>query len=137
MGLIILPMMIVWFAACLYTARMGYQLINAHPFVSFGLPLIVITLGCIAAYVYFGLASFKSHKEVWAFEIPLFFMTGKIAIVMFLLAAMTHFFFASNIQNAYLLAGVFIIMMTFSSGALIGAFSSDHFIQAHNIKTTY
>ncbi len=136
MGLIILPLMILWFIAALYSIRMGYHLISVHP-LPFGLPIILIALACIGAYVYFGLASFKANKEIWAFDIPFFFMTGKIALVLFTLSAMANFFFAKQIQNEYILAALFIVMITLSSGALIGSFASDSFIQKHNIKVTH
>ena len=73
MGLIILPLMILWLVACIYSLRMGYQLMTAHPVLSFSLPLILVAILCIAAYSYLGLMSFKQHKEIWAFEIPMFF----------------------------------------------------------------
>lgn len=137
MGLIILPLMILWLAAAIYTLRMGYVLISNHPFLPFGLPLILISLACITAYVYFGLASFKTQKEIWAFDIPLFFLTGKLALALFSVCAIINFFFAKQIQHEYLLAGLFIIMVTFSSGALIGSLSSESFIHKHNIKLTH
>lgn len=137
MGLIILPLMVIWGLACIYSIRTGYHLISGHPFLSFGLPLILITLSCIAIYVYLGLAGFKNQKELWAFEIPFYFMTGKTVIALFMLAGLSHFFYAHQINNMYLLAGLIIVMMTVSAGALIGALSSDYFIQTHNIKITY
>lgn len=137
MGLIIMPLMILWLVAAVYSIRMGYQLISTNPFLPFGLPLIGIALTCIAAYIYFGLASFKDNKEVWAFEIPMFFMAGKIALSLFTAAALTNFFYANKIQNEYILAGLFIVMITISAGTLIGSFSSEGFIQKHSIKVTY
>lgn len=137
MGLIIMPLMIIWLVAAAYSMRMGYQLISANPFLQFSLPLIVIALACIAAYIYFGLASFKDNKEIWAFEIPMFFMAGKTALFLFTTYALTNFFYANKIQNEYILAGLFILMITLSVGTLIGAFSSENFIQKHSIKVTY
>lgn len=137
MGLIILPLMILWLVASIYSLRMGYQLITANPFLSFGLPLIVIAILCISAYSYLGLTSFKQHKEIWAFEIPMFFMASKISLILYTITALSYFFYASKISNIYILAGMFIVMITLSFGALIGTFSSDSFIEKHSIKTTY
>lgn len=137
MGLIILPIMILWFIATLYSLRMGYQLIQSQSFITFGLPIIVIALFCVSAYVYLGLASFKGHKEVWAFEIPFFFMTGKLALGGFLVAAAINIFWGDKIHNHFVLAGMFIILFTFSAGALVGSFSSEGFLNKHNISVTH
>ena len=137
MGLIILPLMILWLVACIYSLRMGYQLMTANPFLSFGLPLIVIAILCIAANLYLGFTSFKLHKEIWAFEIPMFFLAGKISLLVFSITALSHFFYAGKITNLYILAGMFVMMTTLSFGALIGAFYADTFIEKHNITTTY
>jgi hypothetical protein len=137
MGLIILPLMMLWFVAAIYAIRMGYHLISAHPFMPFGLPLILIALICMGAYIYLGLASFKGNKEIWAFEIPFFFMAGKLALTLFSVSFMVNFFFAKQIQNEYILACLFIVMITLSSGALIGSFNSESFIQKNNIKVTH
>lgn len=137
MGLVILPVMILWLVAAVYTVRMGYQLLSIQPFMTFGLPMIVVALLCISIYIYLGLASFKDNKEIWAFDIPFFFMTNKIVLTVFSLSALTHFFWGNQIQNPLLLAGLFVVMMTLSSGALIGSFSADSYIQKHNIKVTY
>ncbi|MFY0640027.1 MAG: hypothetical protein JXR16_03200 [Bermanella sp.] len=137
MGLIILPLMIMWLVASLYTLRMGYHLMSGNPFLSFALPIIIIAMLVMFSYLYMGLSSFKHNTEIWAFEIPMFFLAGKSAILIFTIVALVNFFYASKIHNIYILAGMFIVMFTLSSSALIGAFSSDSFIQKHSIKVTY
>lgn len=137
MGLILMPLMIMWLVASIYTLRMGYHLISTHPLLTFGLPVILLALVTMSAYLYLGLYAFKHQNQIWAFDIPMFFLAGKIALLIFTMAALGNYFYASKIQNIYLLAGMFIIMFTLSIGALVGAFYSEHFIEKHNIHVTY
>lgn len=92
MGLILMPLMIMWLVASIYTLRMGYHLISAHPLLTFGLPVILLALVTMSAYLYLGLYAFKHQNQIWAFDIPMFFLAGKIALLIFTMAALGNFF---------------------------------------------
>ncbi|HDI3315802.1 TPA: hypothetical protein PMD22_003398 [Vibrio cholerae] len=137
MGLVIAPLMIFWIVSFFFTWRIGYYLLMDKPFFPYILTIIFVALFSALIYVLCGLFTFKGRSEIWAFEIPWFFLLNKYAIVSFLLSVMAYLF-GSNVFNSDISrAVIFIIAFSVTLGSLIGCFSSSAFIQKYNISVTY
>ena len=137
MGLVLLPLMLFWFAALVYSLQVGYQLLAGHLFLPYGISFLFLLAVSVTMNVHAGLAKFKDKKEVWAFEIPMFFMTNKFIFLSFVLTILIHVFGNQFASNEYISAVLAIAMISFSFSALLGAYVSGNYIKKNNIATTY
>ncbi|NVK36628.1 MAG: hypothetical protein HWE18_01770 [Gammaproteobacteria bacterium] len=137
MGMIILPLFLFWFVMAIYAGRLGYRIIKTQSFTRFGLPLIVLTILCIALYVFLGLQLFNQGEPIWAFAILFFFLAGEPVWCVFLPAYFIQLLAGKRIQDNRIKALLFLIITTFSWGALVATFVSEGFIEHHQIPITY
>ncbi|MCA0935474.1 hypothetical protein LCL85_07900 [Vibrio alginolyticus] len=137
MGLIIGPVVIFWIVSFFYTWRMGYVLFTGKAFFPYILPVIVIAFLGASIYVLGGLFTFIGRRELWGFDIPLFFLLNKYAFIVFVLSMLSYFFGGSVFSGDISKAVIFILAFSISLGSLVGCFSSSAFIQKYNISVTY
>ncbi|MCG9559927.1 hypothetical protein [Vibrio kanaloae] len=137
MGLLIGPVVIFWIVSFFFTWRMGYYLLVDKPFFPYIFTVIIIAVFGALTYVMGGLFTFKDRSELWAFEIPWFFLVNKYAFVLFVCSVMAYLFgsniFTGNISKAV----IFIIAFSITLGNLVGCLSSNTFMQKYNISETY
>ncbi|MCU7987641.1 MULTISPECIES: hypothetical protein [unclassified Shewanella] len=69
MGLILLPLLILWLGVGIYAIRIGYQVLARASQLSYALSICTLAIVALLLYLYFGFAQFKENKELWAFEI--------------------------------------------------------------------
>lgn len=137
MGLIIVPAVIFWLAALFFTCRAGFYLLVDKPFFPYALSVILIAVLGALLYVGLGLLSFKSRSEVWAFEIPSFFLFNKYAALMFVCAVAVYYFGGQVLSGELVRAACFVVAFSVALGNLAGCFGSGAFISKYNISQTY
>ncbi|GAA6129644.1 hypothetical protein [Halopseudomonas sabulinigri] len=137
MGLIVLPLLAAWFAAFVYSGFILYAIFSDDK------PLwyVVTALGAgvvlALCYPQVGLSGFKTREDVWAFEIPLYFLLNKVAIVVCVAAAACHFFGWGAATTPHFNAVCFVLGFAVSAGTLTGTLYADRFQQKQGIGTTY
>ncbi|MGX9416538.1 hypothetical protein ACXJY6_10340 [Vibrio sp. RC27] len=137
MGLIIGPVVIFWIVSFFYTWRMGYVLFTGKAFFPYILSVIFIGLLGALIYVFGGLSTFIGRSELWAFEIPWFFLLNKYAFIGFAVSMLSYFFGGSIFSGDISKAVIFILAFSISLGSLVGCFSSSAFMQKYDISETY
>ena len=88
-------------------------------------------------YLRVGLSGFKTREDVWAFEIPLYFLLNKVAIVVCVAAAACYFFGWGAATTPHFNAVCFVLGFAVSAGTLTGTLYADRFQQKQGIGTTY
>ena len=137
MGLIILPAVIFWLVALFFSCRAGFYLLVDKPLFPYALSVMLIAVLAALLYVGFGLFSFKGRSEVWAFEIPSFFLFNKYAALMFTCAAVVYYFCGHLAAGDLVKAACFVVAFSVALGNLAGCFGSGAFISKYNISQTY
>ncbi|MCU7999373.1 hypothetical protein L5M38_11810 [Shewanella sp. SM101] len=134
MGLILLPLLILWLGVGIYAIRIGYQVLVGASELTYTLSVCVIALVALLLYLYFGFAQFKENKELWAFEISMFFAANKFAFGIMILGLILHWFGQGVLTSAYLKPLPFIMIFTVSFGAMAGVILSDTFMTKFDIQ---
>lgn len=134
MGLILLPLLILWLGVGIYAIRIGYQVLVGASELTYTLSVCVIALVALLLYLYFGFAQFKENKELWAFEISMFFAANKFAFGIMILGLILHWFGQGVLISAYLKPLPFIMIFTVSFGAMAGVILSDTFMTKFDIQ---
>ena len=137
MGLILGPVLVVWLAIFIYSARLGYLLI--HKNMALEVTLITFTVAVVGAiaFVFYGYRQFINETSLWAFEIPSYFVFNKFAIFTVVLALCLHFFSTSVQTRAAVNCVVFILLFMFSAAVLLSVGLHDRFIGYNNIQLTH
>ena len=129
--------MIFWVISFFFTLRMGYTFLIGKPF----FPYVSMVLACaligMLVYVIGGLSTFRERSELWAFEIPWFFLANKFALLTFFIAIIAHFFGGQLVQGDLAKAVIVVVLLAVTSGSLIGSFSASAFMKKYNITQTY
>lgn len=134
MGLILLPLLILWLGVGIYAIRIGYQVLVGASELTYTLSVCVIALVALLLYLYFGFAQFKENKELWVFEISMFFAANKFAFGIMILGLILHWFGQGVLTSAYLKPLPFIMIFTVSFGAMAGVILSDTFMTKFDIQ---
>ncbi len=134
MGLILLPLLILWLGVGIYAIRIGYQVLVGASELTYTLSVCAIALVALLLYLYFGFAQFKENKELWAFEISMFFAANKFAFGVMVLGSLLHWFGQGVLTSAYLKPLPFIMIFTVSFGAMAGLILSDTFMAKFDIQ---
>ncbi|AVI67515.1 hypothetical protein KO533_18925 [Shewanella sp. NKUCC05_KAH] len=134
MGLILLPLLILWLGVGIYAIRIGYQVLAGASQLSYALSVCTLAIVALLLYLYFGFAQFKENKELWAFEISMFFAANKFAFGIMILGLILHWFGQGVLTSAYLKPLPFIMIFTVSFGAMAGVILSDTFIAKFDIQ---
>ncbi|MCU8037939.1 hypothetical protein L5M37_05510 [Shewanella sp. SM69] len=134
MGLILLPLLILWLGVGIYAIRIGYQVLAGTSQLSYTLSVCAIALVALLLYLYFGFAQFKENKELWAFEISMFFAANKFAFGIMILGLILHWFGQGVLTSAYLKPLPFIMIFAVSFGAMAGVILSDTFMAKFDIQ---
>lgn len=137
MGLILGPIILFWFLMAIYSLKIGYSLLNEFSLFPSIFAIFMIGIISFFAYVYLGLQSFKDSTELWWADIPMFFTTNKYILMVFITTMLVHWFGNDYIKFEYAKPVIFIIVFTISLGALAGTFSSESFMNKHNIARTH
>lgn len=137
MGLIIGPVILLWVAAFSFTLRMGYVLLESKAFFPYVCVVLLLAVAGSVLYVFGGLSTFQGRSELWAFEIPWFFLVNKYTFLVFALSVMAYLFGGSIFVGDVSKAIIFIVAFSIASGSLIGCFSSSAFMKKYNISETY
>jgi hypothetical protein len=137
MGIVILPLFLFWVICFLFSLRIGYVLLKEEKlFVYKILPTIAAILLAIM-YKTHSINQFEGRESLWVFEIIFFFLFNLDAALLYLAAFLTYFFIKKRIKNPSIKSLIFIIALSISLGTLLGSFSSESFIEEHNIEKTY
>lgn len=134
MGLILLPLLILWLGVGIYAIRIGYQVLAGASQLSYALSVCTLAIVALLLYLYFGFAQFKENKELWAFEISMFFAANKFAFGVMMLGLLLHWFGQGVLTSAYLKPLPFIMIFTVSFGAMAGVILSDTFMAKFDIQ---
>lgn len=134
MGLILLPLLILWLGVGIYAIRIGYQVLAGASQLSYALSVCTLAIVVLLLYLYFGFAQFKENKELWAFEISMFFAANKFAFGVMMLGLLLHWFGQGVLTSAYLKPLPFIMIFTVSFGAMAGVILSDTFMAKFDIQ---
>lgn len=134
MGLILLPLLILWLGVGIYAIRIGYQVLAGASQLSYALNVCTLALVALLLYLYFGFAQFKENKELWAFEISMFFAANKFAFGIMMLGLILHWFGQGVLISAYLKPLPFIMIFAVSFGAMAGVILSDTFMAKFDIQ---
>lgn len=137
MGLILGPIVIVWFLIAIYALKMGYSLMVSYSVVSHSVILILVVLCSLSLYLFISFLGFKDSQELWVFEIATYFILSKQPYLFLVLAIFIQWFLGTYLDNTHLKPLPFIIMFTLSFGGLIGVFSADLFMDKFNITRTH
>ncbi|PSL16816.1 hypothetical protein CLV44_101216 [Marinobacterium halophilum] len=137
MGLVLGPLVLFWFAAMMFSLRMGYVVLSGKGFFPFIIVVVAVAVIVALAYVSVGLFKFMGRETLWAFEIPFFFAANKVSIALFLSAALVYLFALHHIEQDVVKALLFVVPFSVSTATLMGIFSSDTFIETYNITRTY
>lgn len=137
MGIVILPLFLFWVICFLFSLRIGYVLLKEEKlFVYKILPTIAAILLAIM-YMKHSINQFEGSESLWAFEIIFFFLFNLDAALLYLAAFLTYFLIKKRIKNPSIKSLIFIIALSISLGTLLGSFSSESFMEKHNIEQTY
>lgn len=134
MGLILLPLLILWLGVGIYAIRIGYQVLVGASELTYTLSVCAIALVALLLYLYFGFAQFKENKELWAFEISMFFAANRLAFGVMMLGLLLHWFGQGVLTSAYLKPLPFIMIFTVSFSAMAGVILSDTFMAKFDIQ---
>lgn len=134
MGLILLPLLILWLGVGIYAIRIGYQVLAVASQLSYALSVCILAIVALLLYLYFGFAQFKENKELWAFEISMFFAANRLAFGVMMLGLLLHWFDQGVLTSAYLKPLPFIMIFTVSFGAMAGVILSDTFMAKFDIQ---
>ncbi len=137
MGLIILPLLTAWFAAFVYSGFMLYAIFSGDKPLWYAAVTPGLGVALALVYLRIGLSGFKTRETVWAFEIPLYFLLNKVAIVVCVAAAACHFFGWGAATTPHFNAVCFVLGFAVSAGTLTGTLYADRFQQKQGIGTTY
>ncbi|MBU1293312.1 MAG: hypothetical protein KKD82_00710, partial [Gammaproteobacteria bacterium] len=88
-------------------------------------------------YMKHSINQFEGSESLWAFEIIFFFLFNLDAALLYLAAFLTYFLIKKRIKNPSIKSLIFIIALSISLGTLLGSFSSESFMEKHNIEQTY
>jgi hypothetical protein len=134
MGLILGPLLLLWIIAAGFSIYMGNTLLkDGQSFIAY-LIAIITTL----VYVLLNLLiRFSNKKELWAFEIPFFFVTNKVSLFLYGLSLSLYIFRGAPPDQEYANGLIFIINATVAFSAIIGTFSNDIFMKTFEIKRTH
>ncbi|MGO2236723.1 hypothetical protein B6N13_08405 [Marinomonas sp. UCMA 3892] len=134
MGLILGPLLIFWIIAAGFSIYMGNTLLeDGQSFIAY-LIVVITTL----VYVLLNLViRFGNKKELWAFEIPFFFVTNKISLFLYGLSLCLYILRGAPPDQEYANGLIFIINATVTFSAIIGTFSNDVFMKTFEIKRTH
>jgi hypothetical protein len=137
MGIILGPLLLFWLGASLYSLWLGYGLLSGDELYLYALHVWGAAIVMMLTYVYFGLARFKKHPQLWAFEIPMFFTGNIFSFLIFLIACLVQLFGLEYFANEYAKAAPFVLIFATSIGAITGFFSTDWYMKRNHIVKTY
>tara|TARA_R110001606_G_scaffold44512_2_gene116563 strand:+ start:486 stop:890 length:405 start_codon:yes stop_codon:yes gene_type:complete len=134
MGLILGPLLLLWIMAAGFSIYMGNTLLeDDQSFIAY-LVAVITTL----VYVLLNLViRFGNKKELWAFEIPFFFMTNKVSLFLYGLSLCLYILKGAPPGQEYANGLIFIVNSTVAFSAIIGTFSNDVFMKTFEIKRTH
>lgn len=92
MGLIIGPLLLAWLVGAGYSLFVWYGMLTGDRPLSCALTVLAAGLLVGVFHVFLVLAGFRFREEVWAFEIPVFFLLNRYALGLFVLAAACQLF---------------------------------------------
>ena len=137
MGLILGPVLLIWFAIFIYSIRLGYLLIYKNMALDITLIIFTVALVGAIAFVFYGYRQFINETSLWAFEIPSYFVLNKFAIFTVVLALCLHFLSTSVQTSTAVNCVVFILLFMFSAAVLLSVGLHDRFIGYNNIQLTH
>jgi len=137
MGLIVGPLMLMWMVAFGLSLRIGYVLGEASGF--FPYALLCLLAGISGGWLHSRLvmARRKSAESLWAFQLTIDFVLNKFALSAYTVLAAIYLFTDLTATDGNLLSLIFIGTLVLSSGTLTGVFTSEAFMNRHNIQRTY
>ncbi len=137
MGLIIVPVVAFWLAALFFTCRAGFYWMMGKPVFPDAALLMLAAFTAALCYVLLGLLKFRARNEVWAFEIPCFFLFNKYASALFACVVVAHFFGGAIFEGDLARAVILVVAFAVSCGNLLGCFGAGAFMKKYNISQTY
>lgn len=137
MGLIIGPLLLAWLVAAGYSLFIWYGILTGDRPLSYAVAILAAGLLVGVSYLFLVLAGFRFREEVWAFEIPVYFLLNRYALVLFVLAAVCHLLRWSLPGFAYMPALCCVLMLALSVGTVAGTFSAGAFVERCGIRVTH
>lgn len=137
MGIVILPLFLIWLACFLFSFRIGYVLLKEEKLFTYKiLPTLAAVLIAIL-YMKQSLNQFAASDSLWVFEILFHFLFNLEAIFLYCAATLSYFLLKKRIKNPSIKSLIFIIALSISLGTLLGALSSSSFMKEQQIEETY
>ncbi|WP_417597982.1 hypothetical protein [Oceanospirillum sp.] len=137
MGLVIVPLMLMWFWATGLSLRIGYVLADVSGFFPYVLLCLLAAISGGWLYSRLVMARRKFEKELWAFQLMIDFTLNKFALSGYTILAGIYLFTDLTVTDDNLLSLIFIGTLVLSSGTLLGVFTSNAFMDRHKIERAY
>lgn len=137
MGIIILPLFLFWVICFLFSLRMGYVLLKEENVFSYKILPTVAAILLAIMYMKHAINQFEGSESLWTFEIIFFFLFNLDAALLYLIAFLAYTFLKKRVKNPSIKSLIFVIALSISLGTLLGSFSSESFMEEHNIEQTY
>ncbi|MDX1398208.1 MAG: hypothetical protein R3204_06755 [Oceanospirillum sp.] len=137
MGLVIVPLMLMWFVAAGLSLRIGYVLADVSGFFPHVLLCLLAAISGGWLHARLVMARRKSAESLWAFQLMIDFTLNKVALSGYTVLAGVYLFTDLTATDGNLLSLIFIGTLVLSSGTLIGVFTSNAFMDRHQIRRTY
>lgn len=137
MGLILLPLLLFWFAFAVFGLIQSWAVLVSFENKTQQAIFIVTTLTILISYCYLGFSQFKSAKSLWSFEIIMFFSSHKLIFLAAIGAQLTLWYGQKLLTEPWLKAIPLSVILTVSMGALFSSFYSDTFMENHHIERTH
>lgn len=132
-GLILGTILIFWIIAAGFSIYMGSTLLNDYQIFQ----AYMIAIATTVSYVSLNLIiRYGNKKELWIFEIPFFFMTNKISLLLFGISIFFYIWGDDLKNQEYGNELIFILNFTIAFSAVIGTFCNETFMRVRKIKKT-
>ncbi|OXY82162.1 hypothetical protein [Oceanimonas doudoroffii] len=137
MGLVLLPLVVAWMAGAVYAVSIWYSIFSGHTPLPYSLAVLMLACAGALAYAWRGLSRFKDRNKVGAFEIPLFLLLNRRAMLVFALAAAVRYFEWDSALLSHGPALSFMLAFATSAGTLAGSLYAGVFVARQGIEITY
>ncbi len=136
MGIIIGPPYIFWLVTTIFSIKIGYPLLSELSGFSFIISIVSILVSIIT-YVYLSVLRFKHKKELYTFEIVLFFVLRKTSFLLIIGASLIHWIIQDYAMHYLIQIMPIALIFILSFGTLLGCFIAKRFMKRNNIRIYY
>lgn len=137
MGLVLAPLILLWLVGVGFALRVGYVLAGVSGFFPQGALCFLVAIAGGQLYARWLQGRRRSEESLWTFQLVIDFVLNKAALVLYTLLAATYLMSDVALMDENLLSLIFVGTLMLSTGTLTGVFTSESFMDRHDIKRTY